>query len=205
MNGIINSLGSFIIRVFSDGTPKSGYELSRKTLELSKDSTCYYFLPYKQNQELLLGLKRGDDMKLAEIRAPLLVALKDIRGEIAGNPETCRIVPLPQSRLRVLRRGFNQTRRLLYETLARDREKLFIFETGNLVKVRETKKQALLSRAERLRAQKGAFALRHPERLKGTPVILFDDIVTTGATLLEARRTLKKAGVRDVICVALAH
>ena len=43
-----------------------------------------------------------------------------------------------------------------------------------------------------------------PERFAGQRVLLIDDIVTTGATLSEAARTLRAAGAADVVCAALA-
>jgi len=43
------------------------------------------------------------------------------------------------------------------------------------------------------------------KEIKGKKIILFDDVVTTGATLNEARRALKRAGAKDVFCITLAH
>lgn len=89
--------------------------------------------------------------------------------------------------------------------LHHDKERYFRLETNNLIKIHETKKQAFLSRAERLVSQKGAYTVRNPERFRGKTVFLFDDVVTTGATLKEARKELLKAGAKRVVCVALAH
>jgi predicted amidophosphoribosyltransferase len=41
--------------------------------------------------------------------------------------------------------------------------------------------------------------------IKGRNVVIFDDVVTTGATIDEARRTLEKAGVKKIKIISLAH
>ncbi|MDP3735474.1 MAG: phosphoribosyltransferase family protein [bacterium] len=75
-----------------------------------------------------------------------------------------------------------------------------------LYKIRDTKPQTTLrDRAERLRNVVGSFAVRSAASVRGRDVIVLDDVTTTGATLAEARRALRAAGVRRVICVAFAH
>ncbi len=72
-----------------------------------------------------------------------------------------------------------------------------------LLKVRKTKKQSSLKRKERLKNVKGAFKAskdRLPKR-----VILVDDVFTTGATMRECAKTLKKQGVENVWGFALAR
>lgn len=206
MSNLINSLGTFVLKMLS--LEGGGDELTRFTVRTFtfQDSTeGFYFLNYKTHHELLISLKYSEERAVARVLSPLYGALLEVRAnEFAGN-EDLLLIPLPQSKLRVIRRGYNQTRRLLNEMMRLDKHKLFQFETNNLIKVRETKKQALLSRAERLVAQRGAFSVRRPERLKGRTVLLFDDVVTTGASLTEARKALLKAGAKRVICVALAH
>ena len=75
-----------------------------------------------------------------------------------------------------------------------------------LTKTRETPTQVSLGdRAERLENLKNAFAVRAPEKVRGAHVVLVDDVTTTGATLLEARGELLRAGARKVTCLAVAH
>ena len=206
MRNLINSLGAFILKMLSlEESNDELITLSRRTFSFQDGTEGFYFLNYKTHHVLLISLKYSEERAVARVLRPLYGALSEVRTSVPANNERMVLIPFPQSRLRVLKRGFNQTRRLLGEMMRLDTKKLFYFETNNLIKIRETKKQALLSRTERLVAQGGAFKVRRPERLKGKTILLFDDIVTTGASLAEARKTLLNAGAGEVICVALAH
>jgi len=207
MSNLINSLVIFLEKVFSiERKRESPATFSLHYFSPVDGRRYFFFLSYKEHKNLLMGLKHGEETKIQEISVPLYRALVDLREELpAGTLEQIVVIPLPLSRLRVIRRGFNQSLRILESALRYDKKKLFHLEAHNLVKIRETKKQALLSRVEREKSQRGVFKVRKPERLKGRTIILFDDIVTTGSTLTEARKVLLKAGATLVIPVALAH
>jgi len=103
-------------------------------------------------------------------------------------------VPLHKRRLRW--RGFNQAE-LLAERLAG----YFGWEYGKgwLVRTKYTKPQVNLVRKERLVNVKGAFDLSgEAGRLKGKNVLLVDDVWTTGATMRECGKVLKRAGAKKV-------
>ncbi len=75
-----------------------------------------------------------------------------------------------------------------------------------LYKIRDLRPQTgLANRAERLRNVVGSFAVRESLDVRGRDVIVLDDVTTTGATFVEARRALLAAGARSVLCVAFAH
>nr|WP_221442343.1 phosphoribosyltransferase family protein [Nocardiopsis algeriensis] len=68
------------------------------------------------------------------------------------------------------------------------------------------RRQAGLDRAGRLANRRGAFtAGRVPNGVAGAPVVVVDDVVTTGATVAEAARALGEAGLRVVGAVALTE
>jgi len=206
MSNLINRLKKLVLKMLSiDEDRNEPLVLLPRTFSFQDGVGGFYFLNYKTHRVLLISLKYSEERSVARILRPLYKALSELHTSEATVEERMYLIPLPQSKLRVIKRGFNQVRRLLSEMMRLDTKKLFYFETNNLVKVHETKKQALLSRTERLVAQKDAFKVRNSEKLRGKTVLLFDDIVTTGASLAEARKTLLQAGVKEVICVALAH
>ncbi len=109
------------------------------------------------------------------------------------------IVPIPLSPQKLRTRGYNQTA-LLAESLGRQ---LQIPVAPVLAKIIETPSQMSLSRSKRLENLKGAFEATR--LLRGTSIILIDDIITTGATLREARKALRDAGAKKIFSFALAH
>lgn len=115
------------------------------------------------------------------------------------------ILPIPLHVRRKRWRGFNQA-----EIFAGDLAKRFKVKMGReLVRVRETKTQVGLSKDERKSNISGAFRYAQGKLpnydLKGKNILLVDDVYTTGATMSEACKVLKKAGAGEVwaLCVAL--
>jgi len=74
------------------------------------------------------------------------------------------------------------------------------------VRTRATAPQARSEkRVARLANLRGAFVCTGPSRIRGRVVILIDDVTTTGATLLEAKRALTVAKPRKVLAFTVAH
>ena len=110
------------------------------------------------------------------------------------------VVPLPLAPGRLAERGFNQSS-LLGERVSKT---LGIrFEARGMLRVRETPPQSGLSREARLKNVRGAFDCAH--RLDGLRVAVVDDVMTTGATLSEAAKALKKAGAAHVSAWVIAR
>ena len=64
--------------------------------------------------------------------------------------------------------------------------------------------QKAYSRTERLDNIYGKITITGTRNIKNKKILLVDDVTTTGATLIEATRALKKAEVKDVFCYTLA-
>jgi competence protein ComFC len=113
-------------------------------------------------------------------------------------------VPIPLHVSKFRKRGYNQSQ-LLAQGLG---QKLDIPVLDMLERIKETKTQVGLLQKERSENIKGAFGLRKPyaEKVKDlSTVFLVDDVVTSGATLKEAAKALKKAGIEQVFGITLAH
>ncbi|MBI2630801.1 ComF family protein [Candidatus Nomurabacteria bacterium] len=119
------------------------------------------------------------------------------------------LVPIPLSKKRYRERGFNQTELICRELIKIDKtnkKKNFILEDSILIKPNDTEHQARIKdRTQRLKNISGSFSIQKGSDIKGKNIILIDDILTTGATLSEARKVLRQAGARKIIAFAVAH
>jgi len=110
------------------------------------------------------------------------------------------MIPVPLAHRRFCTRGYNQALELGRYLEQRLRIPL---RTDLIVRTRETTEQAGLSRQERRRNIRGAFALS--QELPARQVAIIDDVITTGSTVGELARVLKRAGARRVEVWAVAR
>ena len=125
--------------------------------------------------------------RLATIRA--LAALLNRRQP--GHADL--IVPMPLSAQRLRERGFNQALEL---ARVATRSMQAPGDAALCVKTRETSPQTRLPWKERRKNIRGAFVVLGD--ITGQHVVVVDDVLTTGATLNELARNLKKAGAASV-------
>jgi ComF family protein len=105
-------------------------------------------------------------------------------------------VPVPLHRRRLRWRQFNQAREIARPLGTA----LGLPVAGLLRRIRPTMTQTRLNRRQRQRNLKGAFeAVGALEGLEG--VVLVDDVFTTGSTVNECSRVLRRAGVQKVVVV----
>jgi ComF family protein len=110
-----------------------------------------------------------------------------------------RLVPIPLAPARHKWRGFNQAA-ILCQTISKQ---LNIPVAEVLIRHKATKTQKELNRGERLTNVKGAFKING--EVKNQNFIVVDDVITTGATILEAAKTLKVCGADQVRCLTVAR
>jgi ComF family protein len=133
---------------------------------------------------------------LARDLSLLLAELVAVEGLAAG---LVLAVPLHPRRRR--RRGYNQAELLAFELR---RSLRMPAPAGTLVRTRDTPPQVGLDRLSRLSNVEGAFVWRGPA-LAGAPVLLVDDVATTGATLEACAIAVKQAGGGTVTGLSLAR
>jgi len=144
-------------------------------------------------------MKRPADRPLAVVLGEHLAA------RVAAEFSTAEIdvvMPVPMHWSRRVWRGANSPE-VLAAAIA---ERLGVPTTSQLlVRRRRTIPQATLSPGRRRANVRGAFAVHPHKDLIGARVLLVDDILTTGATLNEAAKTLRKAGSSEVSVAVLAR
>jgi ComF family protein len=112
------------------------------------------------------------------------------------------VMPVPLHPRRLREREFNQAL-LLADRIAR--HLVVPLSYDNLVRTTPSPAQTTLTRKERLKNLRGAFAARQPDTIAGKRILLIDDVFTTGATVNECAKTLRKAGSGDVFIVTLGR
>ena len=145
---------------------------------------------------LLQAYKFREHLALVNLFADALETAVRRRG---GELPT-RVVPLPLSRARLAERGFNQSA-LLAERVANSLK--LKYAPHGLLKVRDTPPQSGLNREARQKNVRGAFDCGGS--LAGEHIALVDDVMTTGATLAEAAKAIKKAGATRVSAWVVAR
>jgi len=148
---------------------------------------------------LLLGFKHGDRTYAAPAFGRWLARAG---GELVADVDLVAAVPLHWSRLAL--RRYNQAALL---ALALAREAGVDAAPDLLVRRRRTRSQGGLSRSGRARNVAGAFAVRRgaEKSVADRRVLLVDDVYTTGATLMECAKVLRRAGAAEVEVLTLAR
>lgn len=140
------------------------------------------------------GLKRS-------VRALKYGGARDLAGPLgqalaAGIPADWAVqavIPVPLHRSRQRERGYNQAE-LLAQAIAAE---LGVPSLNALTRTRATGQQAKRHATERQGSMKGAFALAGP--LPSGPILLVDDVMTTGETLLACREALVGAELKFAV------
>lgn len=105
------------------------------------------------------------------------------------------IVPIPLSEERLLERGFNQV-----EILANEAG----FQLNVCLKRIHSEKQSKLSKIERLN-RKQVFSYFADEKIKNEPILILDDVYTTGKTVRDAATILLQSGASEVFSLTLVR
>lgn len=147
-------------------------------------------------KSLIFRLKYHKDFTAGDILAELLGEY--IKENIDYKDYVISYIPM--SKRSQNKRGFNQCQ-YISKKVAYD---LSIRNVSILFKCKETKEQKKLMRQERFENVKGVFKV-YEKRLKGIEnIIVIDDVTTTGATMIEVHKVLKKYGVKKIKLLTLA-
>lgn len=152
-------------------------------------------------RDALTHFKYNGNHALAETLADFIVASvkKRAQAHYAHIPARAALIAIPLHPRKKRVRGFNQSE-LLADHVARELQ-LPLLPLGTLVRVKNTSQQAKAGgRNQRIKNVEGAF-IANPEYvnvIQNRTIILVDDIATTGSTLNDAARALKKAGAMHV-------
>lgn len=122
---------------------------------------------FKYQREKNIGTKLGK-----------IAGQKYLESTLFGNIDV--IIPIPTSKYKMWKRGFNQAEIFAegIKTVTR-----LPLDGHSLIKKKHTRTQTKKTRVERLNNVLGSFELKHKERFSGRHILLVDDVLTTGATI----------------------
>jgi ComF family protein len=144
---------------------------------------------------------KANPRALALAGALLAEEVRTIASEELG---TLALIPVPMHPERRKARGYNQTE-LLCEAMLKNLADQVEYLPRVLSRIRNSVPQQTLARSTRLHNVKGSMQVAERTEIAGKTCIVVDDVATTGATLLEAERALKRAGAKKVYTLALAR
>ncbi len=161
--------------------------------------------PYTNGLRELVHLLKYEQIKpAAKVLGRMLAEAAEVlelKGEITVIP-----VPLHASKLR--QRGFNQSELIAKEALRhlhKHPDANFTLEVAVMKRRRDTPSQVGMTREERAENLRGAFGVTTRTRVRDKQILLVDDVLTTGATVTECTRVLRRAGARRVWVATVAR
>ena len=154
-------------------------------------------------QELIRNFKYHYVKELAKPLSKLLIKSLESTSTISTNSTSSTIIPIPLYGTRMRKRGFNQA-----ELLAKEITDYFnlSLETNALKRIVSTEPQANIKNNDEKRKAniKGVFEINPECSVDGKIIVLIDDVATTGATLIEAAKVLKKSNAKEVWALVVA-
>ena len=149
------------------------------------------------SRDIILGFKHADKTHAVAAFVPWL---KRAGREMLAEADI--IAPVPLHYWRMIARRYNQSA-IIAGALSDEVEKPAVMDL--LRRIRATPTQGHLSAKQRFRNVRRAFALNRKHDVKGKVIVLVDDVYTTGATVRECAKVLKKGGAGKVHVLTLAR
>lgn len=190
-------------------TAKDLFDRCLKTTHEKKNVVTIFSYDNNLIRQTIWSLKFRRNKKLAKVFAQILYdeILEKLSEEMLFfNFKKPILVPIPISKKRLRERGFNQVELIAKEMSLLDMNNSFIFKKDILLKHQDTPHQSRAkNKKERLENIKNSFSIKNKKEIKDKNIILLDDITTTGATLNEAKKILRRNGAKKIICLTIAH
>ncbi len=161
-------------------------------------TSLYVFEESGKLQDLIHALKYSKKFKIG-------IFLGNILGEQKADSinswNADLVIPVPLFHLKKIERGYNQA-----YFIAKGISKNLGIKTNTSIakRIKDTATQTKLNKIERNDNMQNAFSIRKPKLVKGKSVIVVDDVITTGTTILELAKMLKENGATKVYALSIA-
>ncbi len=166
------------------------------------DRTLAVFLYSFPIDAMMVRYKYGNMLNLGNTFGQFLAEKTTL--EALNHNHVDLIIPMPMHPARIRERGFNQAHEIAKVLTKNCKERL---DFKSVARTKLTPPQASLPLKDRVKNIKGAFKINGDlaGNLKGRRIAIVDDVMTTGASLNELAKTLKKAGASHVECWVVAR
>lgn len=175
------------------------FEIQEKqNINLYFDKHLYIFQYEGIIRKLIIDYKFNEKSYLYKTFVNFLLKNKKFF-EILKSYDT--IIPVPISKKRKKDRGYNQSTLIAREISKRLKIEL---NTSCLYKAKDIVAQSTLNREEREQNIKDVYELKNVKELEKKKILLIDDIYTTGSTLNECSKILRKSNPKVITCFTMA-
>jgi ComF family protein len=155
--------------------------------------------------ELKYHHKRYLGQRLGQLLYEYLIEdISDLKTRIPGR--VMYVIPVPISKKKTKLRGYNQALSIARGFCHYEDNKIFELKDNLVIKKVDTLPQAkITNRSRRLKNVQGVFEIKNLKIVEGRTIIVIDDVTTTGGTINEIIKILKKAKAKKVVGFAVAH
>ncbi len=155
--------------------------------------------------ELKYHHKKYVGEKLGKLLYEFLIEdISDLKTIVPGR--SIYVIPVPISNKKTKYRGYNQSTSIAKGFCSQSGIGIFELKDKIIFKKIDTIAQAkITNRKRRLENVHGVFDIKDKEIVKGRTIIVIDDVTTTGGTINEIIKILKKSGAKKVLGFAVAH
>ncbi len=165
-------------------------------------SELYVYGPYTGKlRDLLIALKFRNQFWISRVISNLLLSDERFADFIS---DADLLLPVPLHPKRLDSRGFNQV--YLFTKELRKRLGLNIpISKCDVLRVKETEFQKSLTLRRRILNLRKAFEVNNISAIQDKKIILIDDILTTGATVMSVSKLLRKSGAKEIKVIIIAR
>jgi ComF family protein len=161
---------------------------------------------YETGLHELIHLLKYDNVRPAANVLGSMLGQVIVRLQPAFGANEVLVIPIPLHRAKQRQRGFNQAESISRAALKHATADIrYELNPHLLERRRVTQSQIGLTQHQRKANLRGAFRVVKPEKIAGREILLVDDVFTTGTTVSECARVLRRAGATEVWVATVAR
>ena len=151
---------------------------------IEKGISFFHYTPHSPHSRILFELKYHNHPEVGKTMGRMMAEELKATSFFDGID---LIVPIPLSRKKKRQRGYDWIAWGISEAIG------IPTDTTSVVRTKSNPSQTTLDHRQRRENVRDIFAVRHPESLEGRHILLVDDVITTGATMLSCAEAIARA------------